>query len=89
MVKVKMGMTALAGSKLIENKLKADEEFQKEVGFLLDCFRQDPQQARTFTKLRLAKEIKEDVLNQYEILREVEPNEIYKPVLAYYVFLFL
>ena len=81
MVNVKMGMTALAGSQLIENKLKADEEFQKEVGFLMDCFHQDPQKANTLTKLRLAKEIKEEVLNQYALLREVEPNEIFRPVI--------
>ena len=80
MVKVKMGMTALAGSKLLENKEKADEELKKEIRFLTTCFRETPEKAASLTQLQIAKEIKKEVLDQYNVLSMVEPNQIYRTV---------
>lgn len=80
MVKTKMGITALAGSKLLKEKEQADEEFRKEISFLVSCFRENPEKASSLTQLRLAKQINKDLLSQYSLLREVEPSQIYRTV---------
>lgn len=81
MVKVRMGITAIAGGKLLEQKEEADKEFRKELVFLQSCFKENPEIASKMTRLRMAKEIKEDVLQKYNLLQQVEPNRIYRPVI--------
>lgn len=75
-----MGMTALAGSKLLESKEKADQELKKEVSFLTKCFRETPEKAASLTQLQIAKAINKEVLDQYNVLSMVEPNQMYRAV---------
>lgn len=79
-VKVRMGMTTLAGGKLLEDKEKADREFKEEIAFLQSCFLESPEKAASMTKLRLAKEINPDILKKYDVLSQIEPNQMYRPV---------
>ena len=61
-------------------KEKADQEFQKEIQFLRKCFEGDEHQAQQLTQLRLAKEINESILDQYDLIRKAEPSMVYRRV---------
>ena len=71
---------SLIGLELLERKEKADQEFQKEIQFLRKCFEGDEHQAQQLTQLRLAKEINESILDQYDLIRKAEPSMVYRRV---------
>lgn len=80
LVRQKFGVTSLIGLELLERKEKADQEFQKEIQFLRKCFEGDEHQAQQLTQLRLAREINESILDQYDLIRKAEPSMVYRRV---------
>ena len=80
LVRQKFGITSLMGVELLERKEKADQEFQKEIQFLRTCFKGDEHHAQQLTQLRLAKEMDESILKQYDLIRKAEPSMVYRRV---------
>lgn len=80
MVNVKMGTALLAGSSLLKQKERADELFVEEVRFLRSCFLESPEKAKQLTRLRIAKLVKPSILENYETIRDVEPDIRYRSV---------
>lgn len=80
MVNVKMGTALLAGSSLLKQKERADELFVEEVRFLRSCFLESPEKAKQLTQLRIAKLVKPSILENYEMIRDVEPDIRYQSV---------
>lgn len=83
MVRQKFGLTSLIGAEMLETKEKADEQFKKEVEFLRSCYEGDESHAHKLTQLRIAGEIDESILKQYDMLSKAEPNMIYRRVGSY------
>ena len=79
-VRQKMGLTALMGVNLIEQKEKADKAFEEEIAFLRNCYEGDAMHGERLTRLRMAKEMKEEVLKEYSLLTPFEPNMVYRRV---------
>ena len=80
MVNVKMGTVLLTGSSLLKQKERADELFVEEVRFLRSCFLESPEKAKQLTQLRIAKLVKPSILENYEMIRDVEPDIRYQSV---------
>lgn len=80
MVNVKMGTALLTGSSLLKQKERADELFVEEVCFLRSCFLESPEKAKQLTQLRIAKLVKPSILENYEMIRNVEPDIRYQSV---------
>ena len=80
MVNVKMGTALLTGSSLLKQKERADELFVEEVRFLRSCFLESPEKAKQLTQLRITKLVKPSILENYEMIRDVEPDIRYQSV---------
>ena len=80
MVNVKVGTALLTGSSLLKQKERADELFVEEVRFLRSCFLESPEKAKQLTQLRIAKLVKPSILENYEMIRDVEPDIRYQSV---------
>lgn len=80
MVKFRIGTALLAGANLLKQKEEADKLFVEEVQFLRSCFMDSPDKAKQLTQLRVAQLMKSEILDNYEILRAVEPDIRYQTV---------